>query len=410
MSWLSKFSTWWRGPRKWGGSYFYPLASRAFQAIGHLDAFLSIPELNAVLSLRARAFSNAVLKIVDSRGREMVNHRYNPLLRNFNWFQPQKEFMRQTKLFADIFGNEYLYMLRPVGLDNVKALFSLPPNLVECRYTAPSPFFTFDKEPKIEYSIQANGRKIPLDAASIIHMNSDRVNISSVKDENLLQGESKLTSLEPVLSNLKAVYESRGVILRNRGAMGILTNDNKDALGSSLGLDPDERKDLQEAYSRYGSLSHQSQIVITNLPLRWQPMEVSPNRLGIWEETREGFNKILDTFGVPGDLFVRDKGATYENQNQARKVLYENAVIPEANEWTGALNDSFMQGDPGKIIATYDHLPCFQEDKKKTADANSVTVNYLSRLLADQVISVNEYREELAKRTGIGSKSLNSRL
>jgi hypothetical protein len=71
-----------------------------------------------------------------------------------------------------------------------------------------------------------------------------------------------------------------------------------------------------------------------------------------------------------------------------------------------------MKDDPAKIIADYSHIPSLQEDLKVRAEGISKTVDYLSRLLADEAITIEEYRHELAK-LGIGngqsSQSTNSK-
>jgi phage portal protein BeeE len=234
-----------------------------------------------------------------------------------------------------------------------------------------------------------------------------------VTDKNLLTGQSKLESLGSVISNLYHCYESRGVILRHRGAQGILSNANKDALGSTVAMLPEDRDKLHEEFkAMYGTLRGQSQVIITSQALTWKSIEHDPRKLGLFEETREDLNRILDAFGIPADLFVRPKGSTYENQRQAEKRLYENTVIPETVEWTMGLNQGLMKDDPAKIIADYSHIPSLQEDLKVRAEGISKTVDYLSRLLADEAITIEEYRHELAK-LGIGngqsSQSTNSK-
>jgi hypothetical protein len=47
------------------------------------------------------------------------------------------------------------------------------------------------------------------------------------------------------------------------------------------------------------------------------------------------------------------------------------------------------------------HLPVFDEDLKMLSDSKMAKVNYLSKLLQDQQITNEEYRQELQK-IGIG--------
>ena len=372
------------------------------KSLDPLEAFNCLPDVNAIINLKARLFSNGRIKIVDKNGKEILSHRYTALLQNLNWFQGCNEFMRQTKIFHEVFGNEYLFMLKPVGMEGVKALFTLPPNLVDCEYIDAQPFFLFSDIPRVEYSISlGNNKKMPLEHKDIIHLNDNRIP-TRADQKNILVGQSKLEALAPAVSNLFAAYKSRGIIMHRRGAMGILSSDQKDAAGSIPMLEP-ERADVQKQWKEmYGSDLSQHQIIISNVPLSWKAIELDPRKLGLYEECEEDLNRILDAFGVPGELLVRDQGATYENQNQARKGMYENGTIPEANEWIGAINSVLFQDDSAKAIVDYSHLPIFQEDVKAKNEAMTARVTYLSRLFADGAITHAEYREELHK-AGIGN-------
>jgi len=266
-------------------------------------------------------------------------------LKTPNYFQDIKEFMRQTKLYHEIYGNEYIYSLFPVGFtwNNSKALFSLPPNLITKEYNNTQPFWIWPQEPQgITYTYELDGVKYSIDNSQILHMNDNNVTVKEANGTNVLNGESKLKGLRSALKNIKMAYESRGVILKYRGALGILSNQSTDGVGAGLPLEEKEIKDIQEKYNQYGGLEGQFQAIITSANLRWQQMSVDPNKLGLFQETEEDFNKILDAFGVPSEMFTRQKGATFENQNQARKSIYENTIVPEANEWCMGLNTKFF--------------------------------------------------------------------
>jgi len=392
----------WR-PKRFGSTTFYPIVSPdTFGDIKYLDYFNSIPELNAVINLKARCFANGRLKTVNEKAEEV--DAMPESLKTPNYFQDIKEFMRQTKLNHEIYGNEYIYFLFGVGFDvqKTKALFSLPPNLITKEYTNTQPFWVWPQEPDgISYTYELDGTQYAIDAGQILHMNDNNVSVTAANDKSVLNGESKLKGLRAALKNIKMAYESRGVILKYRGALGILSNQSTDGVGAGLPLEEKEIRDIQEKYNQYGGLEGQFQAIITSANLRWQQMSVDPNKLGLFQETEEDFNKILDAFGVPSEMFTRQKGATFENQNQARKSIYENTIVPEANEWCMGLNTKFFPDGKVKLIMDYSHLPVFQEDIKLRSETINNMVNYLSRLRQDQQITDEEYREELFK-MGVG--------
>lgn len=409
-NWVSQTFSNLMEPRKQGdGSYFFVFGSSrdSFGKIDYLSSYEDIPELNAIINMKAKTSSNMRIKAVDKDGNEVSNSetdRVKGILKNPNWFQDGKEFLIQTKTLREIFGNEYIFSQIPFGFSptnktRIKQLFTLPSNIVKCEYKSGIPFFMNDSKTGVRYSYKDDqGQYQPLEVSQIIHLNDNRANIKSASDKNLLKGESKMKALKVAINNVRMAYESRGIILRFRGADGAWVNRAKDAVGRTLPLDEKEREILQKAYSKYGTLSGQHQTIVTSQDIDWVQSGVKdPSKLGLFQEIEEDFNKFLDAYGVPSEIFVRQKGATYENQRQAEKGLYVRTTIPEANEWIGAVTSELRQDDSITYIADYSHLPIFQEDLKERADALSATVTYLSKLLSDGVITIEEYRQEIEK-------------
>lgn len=420
MNWMQKlgtsiyktgfvFGSMWRPTKDKSGTYFYPTNFNSWGDINYLQSFFEIPELNAIINLVASCFSNGQIKLVNDKGEEL-EHPIVSLLENPNWFQAGHEFKQQTKVFHEIFGNEYIYNLFPLGfkpnseLAGTKAMYTLPPNLVEPQYMESVPFYTFGTEkPKVDYVINGGGVQSRLAAETILHFNDNRVCMTNTSDKNMLKGESKLKALTAAINNIKAAYESRGVILKNRGALGILSNSGINE-GVAIPLKEDDITDIQEKYSRYGGLANQHQLIITNAALKWQQMSVNPDKLGLYQETQECFDRFCDAFGTPAEMFVRTKGATYENQKEARKGMYQNKIIPDACQWIGGFNKMyFPEKKMPKLVMTYHHLPVFQEDLKLRGEALDKMVNSLSKMLADGAITIDEYKAELQK-FGIGPK------
>lgn len=404
MSWLGEaFSNLWR-PKKFGSSWFYSAGIDTdvwgWDKDKCLDSFNDIPELNAVINLKARSFANGVIKCVDKNGEEIENG-VPECIKTPNWFQGQREFLRQTKLFRDIYGDEYIYQFFGVGmkeLTGVKALFTLPPNLVECEYLAKQPFFAYPKAPpEIKYFLTETEEELPTE--QIIHLNDNRVTVKSATGKNILKGESKMRGLAAAINNIRYAYEARGVILKTRGAVGLLANNATDVAGQ-VQLDPKERERVQKEFLGYGTLKGQHHTIITDMNLRWQKMGVNPSELGLYQETEQDFFKICDSYGVPIDLFSTVKGATFENQKQAEKGFYVRTIIPEANEWIGALSKALLT-DGNSLVMDFSHLSIFAEDLKLRGESLTAITNALSKMLVDGVITTDEYKEELLK-YGIG--------
>lgn len=399
---LGLISNWYRGgPRQVGGVWFYPVDFDPFSKIAYLNQFNDIPELNAIINWKARAFCNGVIYRIDKNGERLPDDQFIQLLNRPNWFQDKQEFLRQTKLFHEIYGNEYLYSWRGVTKKPIdtKALYTLPPNLVTCVYDSSEPFFMTSKIPDgIKYIYKLNSKETVLENEQVLHLNDNRVSVMEDTRKDFLNGESKMKALTAPINNIRMAYETRGVILKRRGALGILSNEGSDVSGQ-IPMDPEEQKDIQKQYRKYGGLSGQDNIIITNGKVRWQPMTVAPDKLGLFQETEEDFYKMCDGYGVPMEVFSSKKGLTYENQNEAIKRGYDDTIIPEANEWIGSL-DYYAYGevkDGSRLVMDFSHLSVFQEDLEYNARALGTLIAALSTALADKAITVEEYQLEMAK-------------
>lgn len=363
----------------------------------YLKDYIEVPEVNSIINIKARASSRMNLQIVSKTTDQPVRNN-EPLVKRLrypNFFQSQKEFLMQTKLFQEIFGNEILYFLSPLGMkNNIKGMFSLPPVYVDIEELKAEKYWMFADYPEsIRYYIDWNGRQY-LDPNDIIHINNSKVDVQT---NDVYWGESPLRSLQPAISNIRAAYEARNVLIENRGALGILSNEASDVAGA-LPLDPDEKEKLQNEYKKYGITKGQYQLIITSLRLKFQQMAQDVDKLRLFEEVKADTEQICDGLGVPFELLANQKGTTFENQKTAEKRLYVETIIPEAEEWTAALNRRFESMDKSwEIRADYSHLEIFADNARERAQTMALVITALSKALADGTLSKDDYRKELRK-------------
>jgi len=384
------------------GSFFYPIANGGieWQAKQYLKDFMEVPEVNAIINMKARAFSNMKLSIVSkTTGKEVANNEtLVRVLRNPNWYQSQKEFLMQTKLFFEIFGNEFIYLLKPIGMPNsTKAMYTISSELMDIEIKdTKTPYFKIDKQPDtVKYYANWNGTKIEIPSTDLIHLNKNKVDITPT---DYLWGNSPLAALNVNVQNIRAAYEARNVIIANRGALGILSNGGTDSLGSTLPMDMNEKTKLQNEFKKYGLSKNQWQVIITNLNLKWQQMSIDADKLKLFEECREDTIKICDVYGVPFELLGNQQGVTFENKKTAERQFYQNTIIPEAQEWVSSLNDTFQTDSKSwEITATFGHLPVFADDMKERGISMQTTINALSKAYADGALTIEQYKNELLK-------------
>lgn len=383
------------GYEKEGNTYFYEFGNAdSAQNYSYLDAFLNVPELNAVINWKASAFRNAKIVIANKDG-DVIDE--DPkLFKQPNYFQGAGEFLRQTKLWHEIYGNEYLYFLSGLNSknpDQIAGLHTLPPNLVDIEIDNTTPFWLTPDLPEVKYAIDWNGKEIHLDVRNLIHLNDNRIDVC---EDDFLFGTSKIASLEAPINNMIAAYEARGINLRERGPKGILSNVAKDGVGS-IPMRPGDKEEVQNEFKKYGMLKGQKRAIITNASLSWQKMGSDVSELRAFEEVNEDSHRICDAYGLSIDLFSREKGSTFENKKQAEKAAYQNTIIPEMSEWLDAINGHFNMKDNRMFVAKWDHLAVFQADKNESATALNSAVSALNTAFQSGIISKDEYREQLDK-------------
>lgn len=385
-----------------GGDFFYPysvVSSLNWKDRDYLQHYLEVPELASVINKKASAFSKMKIEVVSKATGKPVNNQDTAAktLRNPNYFQSQKEFLYQTKLFHEIFGNEFLYFFKPAGFTTkISGLFTLPPLFVEIDEPTDRPFFLRSNfADEVQYWISMGNQRTNLDKGEFVHINQAA---SNIKADNVFWGESRMQSAMVAIQNIRAAYEARNVLIENRGALGILTNNSTDGIGSTLPLDEKEKQKVQDEWKKYGIQKNQFQAIITSLNLKWQQISTDANKLQLFEETKADQEQLCDAYGVPFELFANQKGVTFDNKKQARREFYENTIIPEAEEWIDALNRYFETYNKSwEIKGSFDHLSVFQENQKERAQSITLLTNALSKAFQDGALSLDQYKAELRK-------------
>jgi hypothetical protein len=373
--------------------------------IKRLKAFLTIPEVNAIFNLRARAHGNFKIMAVDLKGNPIADFK-DPLIdiiENPNYFQSKEEFFGQTNLFRDIFGNEFINLTIPIGMSKPIGLFSLPSQNVEVVnvnsvHSGTGPFFLLKDLPEsVQYKFKdTDGKVYPLRYENLLHLNDNNVVFKNNPD--FLKGLSKLDALAAPLENIKVAYEARNVIIVNRGAIGILSNAARDGIGSAAPMNKFEKEKLQQEFKKYGLSKNQWQIIITNLALNWQQMSIDIDKLKLFDETREDTLKICDAYGTPYELLASIRNTTFDNKKEAKRQWYRETIIPEANARIAGINRKYKTIERGfRFLPMFDHLPIFDTEKMERARSLYFMVNSLTKALEDTAIDLDQYRKELKK-------------
>lgn len=379
------------------GKFFYAFGfpktvKETATILGQSAAYNICPPVNGIINRKARAFTNGKWWILDKEGNEATGARVaglQKLLKKPNPLQTWNQLMTQAKVYEQVFGEVFFFTIIPAGFTDkskVKALWVVPNWIINVRLTGKHYFQTELSEIIEGYDISLNGSITPLPDGSVIHIRDINQNSTDVT-----RGQSRLASLQDPISNIVAAYEARNVLITRKGALGILSNQTRDTAGA-VPLKTGEKEEVQEEFRKYGLGKDQYQVIITNANLRWQPMTFPTRELMLFEEIEDDVRQIADNYDYPMYLLGFKAGSTFSNVGEAKKSLYQDTIIPEADGWAEAFTAFFELEQYGlRLSVFYDHLEVFQQSEKEKADALLSKVNANLPLLEKNIITLNQF-------------------
>lgn len=381
---------------KEGSTFFFPFSftknvKETHTPQGQINAYNVCAPLNAVINRKARAFTNGKWFILDKQGKEAqgkVAENLRKLIKKPNPLQTWNQLMTQAKVYEQIFEEVFFLTITPAGFDKkeVATIWVVPNWIINAKTTGNLYQQSFIEDIVTHFELNYGGKITRIEIDSIIHIKGSNQN-----NEDQIRAMSRLVSLEDPISNIVAAYEARNVLITRKGAIGILSNVSRDVAGT-IPVDATEKAEVQDEFKKYGLSKSQSQVIITNANLRWQSMTFPTKELMLFEEIEDDVRQICDTYDYPMYLLGFKAGTTFSNMGEAKKSLYQDAIIPEAEGWAEAFNNYFELEAAGlEMKVFYDHLEIFQQSEKDKADALLAKVNANMPLLEKNIITLNQF-------------------
>lgn len=279
------------------------------------------------------------------------------LLKRPNPSQSYVSFIQELISFDRLTGNSYIYGISPETGQNkgrFLELYVLPSHKVEIHSGG---IF----EPVKEYSLSYNGYiTIPAD------------NICHIKDFNpYYDGTgSHLYGMSPLKAGLRTLQANNeatttGVkYLQNQTARGVLMSDEGD-------LSAAQAQQLKDKFrSNYQGSNNAGDVVITPKKLSWINFGLSASDLSLIEQHKASIRDLCNVYNVPVQLLNNTDASTYNNMKEAKKALYQNAVIPHLIKIREELNRWLVPKFGENLYLDFDFtvIPELQEETEKIVD------------------------------------------
>ncbi len=132
---------------------------------------------------------------------------------------------------------------------------------------------------------------------------------------------------------------------------------------------------------------------MTNAKLKWQSMATDVQKLQLHKEVEDDFQTIANAHNFPPEVLIQ--GSTYENKNKALVQLYQEAIIPEADEWLQGFSN-WMELD-FELKSDYSHIAVLQLDKERASKSINWAATGLSKAKESNLIEEVEAQETFKK-------------
>lgn len=354
--WIEDYRFNWNGlnDRIWGVKQ--PVWIDTSKAYEH---YLQIPELRTVVDKRASMMAAGKPYLTDLDGNVVDTHPWVfDLLSNPNPTQSWTDVIFSLAVNDALYSNAFAYApKRSFGIVNL--FVPLPSNQI---------------------SIQLSGRKLKqMDTEGLIDyymfyyddLEKERLEVDEVvylttpDGINIVKPNSRMEALKYPLSNIRAAYTKRNVLLENIGAIGILSAKSND-IGGAIPMTPEEKKEIRDDWYRRSK----DELIITEADVNWQPMSYPTKDLMLFEELTADKMALVDIFGLNSYVFSQEKGATFTNVKEGLKMAYTDTIIPETKQMYDNISEQLgLIAEGFKLCADFSHIPVMQVDENQNAQA-----------------------------------------
>lgn len=288
---------------------------------------------------------------------ELQHTELHELLNRPNPAQSYNSWLTELVAFGKLTGNRYIYGLGPDTGANVgryTELYALPSQIVEIVSGGLM-------QPVKEYRIEYNGN-YSMPAEDVLHIADFNPYYDGTGSH--LYGQSPLAAgLRTLTANNEAV--TTGVkYLQNQTARGLLMADEGD-------LNEVQAQQLKDKFrQQYQGSGNAGDVIITPKKLSWVNFGLNATDVSLIEQYNASIKDLCNIYGVPVQLLNNTEATTYNNMKEAKKALYQNAVIPELIKLRDELNRWLVPkfGDNLFIDFDFTSIPELQEENEKVVD------------------------------------------
>ena len=288
---------------------------------------------------------------------ELQDTELHKILERPNPAQSYNAWLTELIAFGKLTGNRYIYGIGPDTGANVgkfTELYVMPSQVMEIISNG-------IMEPVSKYKLEYNGTKY-IDASEICHIKDFNPYYDGTGSH--MYGQSPLRAgLRSLTTNNEAVQT--GVkYLQNQTARGLLTSEMGD-------INEVQAQQLKDKFRRqHQGSDNAGDIIITPNKMSWVNFGLNATDVSLIAQYNASIKDLCNIYNVPVQLLNNTESSSYNNMKEAKKALYQNAVIPELIKIKDELNRWLAPKYGDKLCIEFDFsvIPEMQEETEKVVD------------------------------------------
>ena len=288
---------------------------------------------------------------------ELQDTELHKILERPNPAQSYNAWLTELIAFGKLTGNRYIYGIGPDTGANVgkfTELYVMPSQVMEIISNG-------IMEPVSKYKLEYNGTKY-IDASEICHIKDFNPYYDGTGSH--MYGQSPLRAgLRSLTTNNEAVQT--GVkYLQNQTARGLLTSEMGD-------INEVQAQQLKDKFKRqHQGSDNAGDIIITPNKMSWVNFGLNATDVSLIAQYNASIKDLCNIYNVPVQLLNNTDSSSYNNMKEAKKALYQNAVIPELVKIKDELNRWLAPKYGDKLCIEFDFsvIPEMQEETDKVVD------------------------------------------
>lgn len=181
------------------------------------------------------------------------------------------------------------------------------------------------------------------------------------------------------------------VLMKNKGVAGFLTDESESM------MDPKDAKALQkDLQGKIGGAHNFNKIRITSGKYKYVQVGMSPTDLKTIENQVLSLRKMCNLFSVNSAIFNDPANKRFNNNQEANKALFQDAVLPVWNKIFAGIQ-KYLRDQNRRVEITPDTstIACLQADKLREAQKNERVTNSIlniSKNIAENLLTLNAGR------------------